>query len=160
MSPSTDLDPGYLVTHDDPAHAARELTERQAKMAALIGRVVRLGAGWNPSRVQTSARGLAVVVRTYSPDCVNVVTLDLLVPMLSLQDFALVDGPARVCPVFYRHASGMQFVALVVGVNAALQHDLLVLSDGYVDLGAGARRAGARRARDARRGASVLADGD
>ena len=57
--------------------------------------------------------------------------------MTNVADFALADGQPFVCPVYYRHASGVQYVALVVAINAALQLDLLVLSDGYVDLGSG-----------------------
>ena len=128
-SESTDLDPGYLVTHDDPHHANVELAARQAKQAALIGKVVRLG-------IAPTGLGHAVIVRAYSPDCVNAVLLDTLTPVLSTTSFEpLAASP--VCVVYYRHSSGVQYVALVVAINAALQLDLLVLSDGYVDLGSG-----------------------
>jgi hypothetical protein len=122
------LDPGYLVTHDDPRHADAELAARQAKEATLVGALVWLRDG----------KGRAVVTRVYAPDLVNVVVLEPLEALTNVAGFAVVPWLPYVCrPVYWRHESGVQFVALVVGVNDGLQHDLLVLSDGYVDLGRG-----------------------
>lgn len=109
------------------------LAAHEAKMRALIGRVV------------TTQRGDGIVVKAYSPDVVNLVMLPSLRPMISVVDFASTDGPTFICPVFYRAPSGVQYVALVQritpliaeGVPDGSYFDLLVLSDGYVDLGSG-----------------------
>lgn len=122
---STDLDPGFVVTHDDPAHATGEFEARTQKMRALIGRVVRV-----------AQQQLAIVVRAYNPDVVNVVSLPGMRPMLSAQGFELVD--LRIATVFWRAENGVQYIALVTRIDEGGVHDLLVLSDGYVDLGAGA----------------------
>ena len=58
MSESTDLDPGFVITHDDPHHANVELGAKQAKQAALIGRVVTIGETWR----------FGIVTRVYAHD--------------------------------------------------------------------------------------------
>jgi hypothetical protein len=67
---SADLDPGYLVTHDDPAHAATELAKRQAAMRALA----LLPFVWWRALVG-DAQYKAVVTRVYSPDCADLLVL-------------------------------------------------------------------------------------
>lgn len=100
------------------------LARREAKEGALIGALVLV------------AGRLAVIVKTYSPELVNVVRLDDLQPLTNVTGF-VAHRPSFICPVFWRHPSGVQYVALVTGINADLQHDLLVLGDGYFDVGAG-----------------------
>lgn len=129
----------------EPGIETQMLNERRAKMDELIGKHVRLAAfpraidqtappfGAADSRGQASA----IVTSVYSPEVVNVITLDTLTPLTNLQGWTRIDTPPYICSVFWRHESGVQYVALVKDINDAGQLDLLVLSDGYVDLGLG-----------------------
>ena len=109
-----------------PGIETQMFNERQAKMTELIGKHVRL-----------AAFPRAIITSVYSPEVVNVITLDAMIPLTNLQVWTRIDTPPYICSVFWRHESGVQYVALVKDINDAGQLDLLVLSDGYVDLGMG-----------------------
>lgn len=70
MSESTDLDPGYLRTHDDPKHANAELTARQAKEAALV----LVPFVWWRAPIG-NVQYKAIVTRVYAPECVDLLVL-------------------------------------------------------------------------------------
>lgn len=124
-------DEGFETTHDDPTHAAAAHATKEAAMHKLAGSVVRFQGE------------LAVVTFVYSPDVINVMMVNSLAAFENLvrntEWKPLEPGfTAPVCPVFWRHGSGVQFVALVIGpVEPGDSFGLLVLSDGYVDLGKG-----------------------
>lgn len=137
---------GYETTNDDPAHADAEHAVKVQHMRALIGTLVDFNLLRTIFAGGAPARRLAIVTDAYSPECVNLVTLDDLAPhtnvVLGAGWCAWPTGQAArpVLPVFWRHASGVQYIALAIGIGRPTTEslDLLVLSNGYFDLGLGA----------------------
>ncbi len=73
MSDSTELDPGYEVTHDDPHHAATQLANRQLAMHALA--LVPFVWWRLPAHTGAAVQLRALITRVYGPDCVDLLVL-------------------------------------------------------------------------------------